>query len=286
MRAHRHLPYTVLREKINIPLASSTTASSPIALVVQPLLSTASRSFAGSDGGLSTTVAYWNTGSSTMVSGSLAQSSLLASNTNARIRLHRIAAEFCCTGTAATTGVPDGLCYFGVLRTPCDPGALGTASNAYNYFATREEVQQRASLSLQYQPIRLVSYPLDPLSYQTFLPCTGFTDYATQVASSNAMAPIVIGIPTTVSACNFAVTLHIEWTVQYDSDAVLQSTARMHPGHDDETWASAIEDAIGGAGIVAAVRTAAERLGGAGGGGLAQRGMQGLARRALPALLP
>jgi len=281
--AHGSTPYTVLRERITTRIQTSTTQET--VMVISPFY--AQSSVLQGPGGQTNIVAFYGQGptapfASTAVVSSLLTSGLLGS----RIRLHRMAVSVSCIGTTSTTATPDGLVQLGTLRTPINLAGFATLAAVGTFVDTREEVLSVSSQSIQFQPKRVVSFPLDKVSYDNF---TIFAPNpsSTDVYSGDDMAPIVLRFPSTVNINNIVVTLSIEWACMFDNNAILQSTAKLHPVLPDDAWhrMSAAAMQVGGAVsnfIGNGISNAAENLaqqGVAAIGGLAYRGLQGIARQ-------
>lgn len=264
----RMMPYTVIRDKQVVTLATSTTAATNLVYLLGPFQALAS-------GYTIPRIGVWGIGTGVPTSGENAIAlTNISSTVLGRFRLHRFAATVSCTGCNAAGVTPDGVVGLGVLRGPIDRSAFATYNALGTYLLGRQEVEQVSNYSLMVQPARVVGYALDRVSYDQFS-LIGSTPNASDLMS-DAMAPIAVVLPNTVAVVSITVTIHSEWTVMYSSDPILQSTHTTHSHGSDTLWEEAWSGAEAVAGLVG-IGAAADR-----GGWMPQlaRGAQGAARLA------
>lgn len=246
--AHRHLSYTVLREKVIVPFTTPTTGFTT--MVIGPMLTNTTSLSGGFISPISHANAvcmYGSGAAAPFISGTAIAASSLLTNQAARVRLHRIVAEVSCVGTSTATAVPDGAFYAGVLRTPIDPFGF-TSFNAMGAFVmTRQEVRARSNLSVQYHAAGFNSYMLDGVSYDQFSPLSVGASI-NNFTMHDSMAPIVFCWPSTISPVGMVVTIHLEWCVMFDQDPILQASSTAHPIAPPSYWDQATDYAkeVGG----------------------------------------
>ena len=263
--AHRVMPYTVIREKVALPFTVNPTKG--VTLIFGAF---------GAVGALNPIAGIFGLDGTGAGAPSAVPSRLLTTATVGRARVHRLAVTLSCTGTNSPTTAPDGIVYMGTLRTPIDysNSLFTTFADVAALLTSREEVHACSALSLQYHPKRQVSHPLDTVSYDSFNTISASIPVTPPL--QDGMAPIVVYIPRGVNVNSFILTVHVEWTIEYTADAVLQATARTHPTMPTSVWQQLTDGAISAGGVVSAAAGAAEGLMSL--GGAAQRGYQGLAR--------
>lgn len=237
---HRATSYTVVQEKIVFPFTTST-ANGSVTLIGP---------FTNGTSLVIPVIGLSNSTPAALPTNVPLSTNSVNFNTVGRLRLSRLAVSISCTGTNSGTTAPDGAVYCGTLKSPLDYLAFpaGTWQTIGNWLVQREEITQTSSLSLQYNPVRMVSYPLDIVTYEefTYIPAGG----AVNPTPCDAMAPIAIYVPGTISTVNFIVTINVEWNVIYSQDPVLQSTAQRHPVASDMIWNNLIDRAQDTAGRV------------------------------------
>ncbi len=259
---HLATPYTVLREKL---IHTGTTSNSVARIILaQP--------FSGiSTDNLVPRFGCYGSGA-TPPGGAgegIIASNLISPSVLGRVRMHRLAVTVSCTGTNAAGVTPDGLVTFGTLRTPVDRTAFASYDNFSAWIVNRQGLQTTSNYSLMTKPCEIVSYPIDPITYDEFR-YVGGTPLVTDIAV-DSLAPIVFCFYPTAATVAYAITFHVEWTIMYTGDSVLQATSTLHQTASSSRWEEAVSAALASAGVVEMA---------AGGAGI--RGVQNLARNALP----
>lgn len=248
---HRHVPYTVLRDKISYSFPSLTGDSNVL------LFGAFFRPAAAEDS-LTDTVGVHGTGGNPPATSNTAIRSLVVdvANQTSRLRLHRLGVTVSVTGTNTAGVMPDGVVHIGVLNTPVDytsTGVSGTAPGTWNNVATwlisRAEMHQVTAYSLMRKPAHLVSRPIDLLDWESFHP--SFTGSNNSDRMTDQLAPICVVVSPTVAVDSLTITVHTEWSAIFSSNLVLQQTARMHPVAPESVWRQGLGEIIETGGIVA-----------------------------------
>lgn len=278
-------PYTVIRDKVVVPIVPSTTANISTVMLLgawQSSLSTTSVS-----------PLYGMVGTGGNVPGtteSFIVPTLIAPTVLARARLHRLSARICCTGgTTAGSAIPDGKIYFGTLRGVIDRTGFASWNVLSNFLLGRNELVERTNYETFTQPAHCVTCPNDFITWEQFGLLGGAPTNA--VIATPDLCTMAIVFPATVNTINIDVQIDAEWTLEYTLDPILQSTHRRHPGVAEEAWHQArgfVSDHGGqvmeGVAAAALAAAAAPEAAAVVGTRLAMGGVANIAGRALPAL--
>lgn len=209
----------------------------------------------------------------------------------ARARIHRLSVRVTNTGSTGAGAVPDGKFWIGTLRSSVDRGGFPTWNALGTWLKSRPEMVEYSAYHAFQKPVSAVCTPGDFIAYESFKDLSGVTP-STAVAISSAIRPVIFVLGPSTNAQSYDITVDAEWTVDYQSDAVLQSLASTHPGGNDSwfreasAWvanhSSILEDFAGGALAIASN----PELAGYAGAAVALRGPARLGGRAgLRALL-
>lgn len=169
----------------------------------------------------------------------------ITGTTACRVRLHRLGISLVNAGGGGASAIPDGLVYVGLLRTPVDRASFTSYADLAAWVVGRPEVHTFTNYDLFRTPHHFTTAPADYIQWQTFeVPVAG----ANTMVANPSFGTIAVVAPSVSQISNLYVTVHAEFAVEYTANAVLQSTARLHPAIADPVWhaASAAAHAVGG----------------------------------------
>lgn len=228
-------PYTVVRERVNFPLASNTAGQDVVAMI-GPYVQGPGGTAIGEH--MASTIAVHGVG--TYVPGvteSLVTSALFngAAAQTKTVSLHSFHVEVICSGTSAGT-VPAGNVWCGAITQPIN--RLNGWAN-YNAIAqgvkTRRGMKQYSAYELMATPVNLMSYPLDSVSHSEFLWMSGVAASGDELFRS--MTPLMVVLGPTSAAVDYSITVVLEWRVREALDPLLQSTHRHFTPVSESVWA-------------------------------------------------
>lgn len=195
----------------------------------------------------------------------------LASALRARARIHRLAIRVTNTGSTGAGAVPDGKFWIGTLRGTTDRKAFATWTEMSNWLISRNEAVEFSAYSAFRKPVVAVAAPGDFIEYESFNPM-GLTMNSFGVAD-HSLTQIFVVIGSNTNAQTYDIQIDAEWTLEYQSDPVLQSLHSTHlsDAAPDSVWNRAkafvanaggvMEDVGIGAAAVAATASLPEAAG-------------------------
>jgi hypothetical protein len=147
-----------------------------------------------------------------------------------KVRINRFGVTVTCVGpTAVGVLIPGSTCHMGALRGPMDFNTNPSAAVTYATFLSRPEAHLRTASQLSRRPEHITSFPVDKISWYSF-------DESTSTASTtdipaDAMSTILLAFGTSSSLDNYVVTVHVEWSVLFESStsSLLATTHNLHP---------------------------------------------------------
>lgn len=233
-------PYTVVRERINFPLATNTPAGGHAGqntvAMIGPFLQGPGGTTVGER--MASTIAVHGLGgfapgvTETLVTSALFNGAAAQTKT---VSLHSFHVEVICTGTSAGT-VPAGNVWCGAITQPISR-LNGWAS--YDAIAegvkTRRGMKQYSAYELMATPVNLMSYPLDSVSHSEFLWMSGAAGSGDELFRS--LTPVVVVLGPTSAAVDYSITAVLEWRMREALDPLLQSTHRHFTPVSESVWA-------------------------------------------------
>jgi len=179
----------------------------------------------------------------------------------ARVRLHRLAVRFVCTGSTGTNTVPDGKLWMGTLRGNVDHTEFATYGDLADFIAERNEVKEYTMVKAFNEGISAVTCPYDFLEWERFKAVADVNP--SSFTPDPSLSSIVIALGPNSNKFGFDVQIDAEWTVQYLKDPLMQSLHKHHDSLPEAVWHKARRFVSEHSGLVEDVGIAAGIAGGA-----------------------
>jgi hypothetical protein len=178
-------------------------------------------------------------------------------NNSYELSPHAATVEVMCTGAGAGI-IPPGLVYAGVLSQPFRRANYATYAAAIAALIPRKGMRRFTSYQLQMKPVSLSTYPLDAVEHSEFRLING-TSQVSDV-ENDALCPICVIIPASVSVPEFTFTIAMEWRMRAIDSSLLQSTHTHHSATPESVWNQIIGAASKTYGLVESANNAWEGL--------------------------
>lgn len=239
---------------------------------------------------------FGNGGANPAVAATAINAVNITNTLRARARLHRLAVRVSNTGSTGASSVPDGKFWLGTLRGTADHKGFATYGDLAFWLLGRNEAVEYTAYNAFTLPRNAVCSPGDFIEYESFN-TVGSNATPLNHVVDHSLNQVFLVIGPSSNAQNYEIQIDAEWTMEYQSDPVLQSLHRTHTATPESTWNSVktfvanhggvLEEVAGAAAVGAAATLGAPELAGAllgreaGVAGIAQFGGRAAARRAV-----
>lgn len=248
-RSLAHVPCTVVNERLVFTVNNN--ASYNTCGLIGPYMPLASGAETTQRNGITDMVAMYGVNLDVPSTGgtrikSIQMAPYAGTTGDVSIRMNRLKVTFTNTGSGAA--YPSGLAWIGTLDSTVSLTDFASCEALQNFLTGRRQMKSFTGFSLMDRTEGFVSYPLDPVDYNSFVPFTA--SGAAGQTLAEPLVPIAFVLPANAIISTYLVTVHIEWAVLFKNDGLLQSTHKHQSSHGDEVVRRAIAHASQSAGYL------------------------------------